>query len=155
MKISHFNIRVYGILIKNEKVLVSDELIKGTCITKFPGGGLEFGEGTIQCLEREFMEETQNQIRVHRHYYTTDYFQPSAFNASHQIMSIYYIVKPIGDFLIHTTQKQFDFDLSNQYQQTFRWVDYSEISEHHFTLPIDKVVGKLMYDKFRKEKLTL
>ena len=42
-----FNIRVYGILINDAKqVLVSDEYIRGTYITKFPGGGLEFGEGT-------------------------------------------------------------------------------------------------------------
>ena len=43
-----FNIRVYGLLLneKNE-VLVSDELIRGTYMTKFCGGGLEKGEGTI------------------------------------------------------------------------------------------------------------
>jgi 8-oxo-dGTP pyrophosphatase MutT (NUDIX family) len=53
-----FNIRVYGILVNEEKkVLVSDELIRGSYITKFPGGGLEFGEGTRDCLQREFMEE--------------------------------------------------------------------------------------------------
>ena len=40
----HFNIRVYGILIQDSNVLVSDEYIKGKNITKFPGGGLEYGE---------------------------------------------------------------------------------------------------------------
>ncbi|MFN5439619.1 MAG: NUDIX hydrolase, partial [Bacteroidota bacterium] len=41
-----FNIRVYGILISDDnQVLVSDEFIRGNYYTKFPGGGLEFGEG--------------------------------------------------------------------------------------------------------------
>ena len=38
-------LRVYGILINEAKqVLVSDEFIRGNYFTKFPGGGLEFGE---------------------------------------------------------------------------------------------------------------
>ncbi|HET9278185.1 MAG TPA: NUDIX domain-containing protein [Flavitalea sp.] len=53
-----FNIRVYGILINEKKqVLVSDEFIRGSYYTKFPGGGFEFGEGTGNCLKREFKEE--------------------------------------------------------------------------------------------------
>ena len=41
-----FNLRVYGILLgENKQVLVSDEFIRGSYYTKFPGGGLEFGEG--------------------------------------------------------------------------------------------------------------
>jgi hypothetical protein len=48
-----FTIRVYGLLIHNGFMLVSDELIRGHRITKFPGGGLEFGEGTKDCLIRE------------------------------------------------------------------------------------------------------
>jgi hypothetical protein len=40
-----FNIRVYGILINEQKqVLVADEFIRGNYYTKFPGGGLEFGK---------------------------------------------------------------------------------------------------------------
>ena len=47
-----FNIRVYGILINDRnELLVSDELIKGLQFTKFPGGGLEWGEGTMDCLK--------------------------------------------------------------------------------------------------------
>ena len=47
-----FNLRVYGILInKQQQVLVSDEYIRGMYITKFPGGGLEFGEGIQRAVE--------------------------------------------------------------------------------------------------------
>jgi 8-oxo-dGTP diphosphatase len=59
-----FNVRVYGILIHEENVLVSDEYIKGKFITKFPGGGLEFGEGTLDCVVREFKEELGLDVEV-------------------------------------------------------------------------------------------
>jgi hypothetical protein len=42
-----FNVRVYGLLLDPQnRLLVSDEYIKGEFFTKLPGGGLEFGEGT-------------------------------------------------------------------------------------------------------------
>ena len=62
---SKFNIRIYGLLIDEQKrVLVTDEFIRGSLITKFPGGGLEFGEGTRECLKREFKEEMQKNLHV-------------------------------------------------------------------------------------------
>src|SRR5215203_25897 len=67
-KMNLFNIRVYGILINEKKqVLVSDEFIRGSYYTKFPGGGLEFGEGTRDCLQREFMEEMNLKVEVGEH----------------------------------------------------------------------------------------
>ena len=81
-----FNIRVYGIVITEARqVLVSDEFIRGAYITKFPGGGLELGEGTRDCLKREMKEEMNLEVEIGDHLYTTDYFQMSAFNPSHQI----------------------------------------------------------------------
>lgn len=147
MPINKFIIRVYGILI-NEKnqVLVSDEFIKGHKITKFPGGGLELGEGTIDCIKREFFEETNNQIEVLEHFYTTDYMQVSAFSSEHQIISIYYLVKPIATFELKTTEKVFDFIGGQQLEQTFRWIDLNSISEKDFTLAIDKIVGGMLKD---------
>ncbi|MBA3704557.1 MAG: NUDIX domain-containing protein [Bacteroidetes bacterium] len=145
-----FNVRVYGILINsNNQVLVTDELIKGHEITKFPGGGLEFGEGLIDGVKREFMEETNNEVDVTEHFYTTDYFQVSAYDPSHQIISIYYIVKPLTKFKIHTKQKAFDFDTRDEYAQAFRWIDLKTISENDFTLPIDKIVGGMLRQKLR------
>jgi len=98
-----FNVRVYGILLDEEKkLLVSDEFIRGAYITKLPGGGLEFGEGTRECLKREFMEETGLDVTVGDHIYTTDFFQISAFNQKDQIISIYYFVHPSTPFSLQT-----------------------------------------------------
>ena len=52
-----FNIRVYGILMENDKLLIVDEHYKQRNITKFSGGGMNAGEGTIECLQREIREE--------------------------------------------------------------------------------------------------
>jgi len=59
-------------LIDEAKVLVSDEFRLGIFMTKFPGGELNFGEGTKDCLRREFMEELNTEIDIISHYYTTD-----------------------------------------------------------------------------------
>jgi 8-oxo-dGTP diphosphatase len=143
-----FNVRVYGILINDQKqVLVSDELIRGNYYTKFPGGGLEFGEGTRDCLKREFLEEMNLKIEVKDHLYTTDFFQLSAFNPEHQIISIYYLVSPIEEIKVRLSEVEFDFDENQMgvYHQskeieTFRFINWEQLSEESVTLPIDKIV---------------
>src|SRR6476660_4673609 len=106
-----FNIRVYGVLINQQsQVLVSDEYIRGKYYTKFPGGGMELGEGTRDCLKREFKEEMNLEVKIEDHIYTTDYFQMSAFNPEHQIISIYYFVKALEPITVPLRNKEFDFD---------------------------------------------
>lgn len=147
-----FNIRVYGILIgENKQVLVSDEYIRGDYITKFPGGGLEFGEGTRDCLKREFREEMDLDVRVGDHIYTTDYFQMSAFNPSHQIISIYYFAHALEPIKCPLRQKPFDFDeqqlavyKEKGETETFRFIDWNEFSEASVMLPIDKIVAGML-----------
>lgn len=150
--ISMFNIRVYGILInENRQVLVSDEFIRGTYITKFPGGGLEFGEGTRECLAREFMEEMNLKVKVTEHIYTTDFYQQSAFNAAHQIISIYYFAEALEPITAPLRSKPFDFDAQqlNMYEETgetetFRFIDWDDFSEKSVSLPIDKIVANMI-----------
>src|SRR6201992_179966 len=106
-----FNLRVYGPLLGGDQQgRVSDEYIRGNYYTKFPGGGLEFGEGTRDCLKREFKEEMDLDIEVTEHLYTTDFFQMSAFNPEHQIISIYYYVKALEPIKAPLRTKPFDFD---------------------------------------------
>jgi 8-oxo-dGTP diphosphatase len=150
-----FNIRVYGILINEHKqVLVSDELIRGKYYTKFPGGGLEFGEGTRDCLRREFLEEMNLAIEVGEHLYTTDFFQLSAFNPDHQIISIYYQVRALEEIKVRLSETAFDFDQQQMavYEkanetESFRFINWEDFSEETVTLPIDKIVAKLTKEK--------
>ncbi|MBK8141628.1 MAG: NUDIX domain-containing protein [Chitinophagaceae bacterium] len=153
---NRFNIRVYGLLINEQKqVLVSDELIRGSYITKFPGGGLEFGEGTRNCLQREFMEEMNLQVEIGDHIYTTDYFQLSAFNPEHQIISIYYYAKALEEIKAPLRDKPFDFDEeqlkvyeATKETETFRFVDWHEFSPESVTLPIDKIVASIIKERY-------
>src|SRR3954464_7687123 len=109
--INRFTIRVYGILKdENNRILLSDEFIRGDYFTKFPGGGMEFGEGTRDCLKREFKEETGLDVEVGEHIYTTDYFQISAFNPRDQIISIYYYVQAEGLQNLQVKTSVFDFE---------------------------------------------
>lgn len=150
-----FNIRVYGILINEQKeVLVSDEFIRGNYYTKFPGGGLEFGEGTRDCLKREFMEEMNLNVEIGDHIYTTDFFQLSAFHTEQQIISIYYFSKALEEIKMPLRNKPFDFDEQQMkiYEtsgeiETFRFIDRNDFSEESVTLPIDKVVAGMIKEK--------
>jgi 8-oxo-dGTP diphosphatase len=151
-----FNVRVYGILINgNKQVLVSDEYIRGDYITKYPGGGLEFGEGTRDCLKREFKEEMDLDVEVTDHLYTTDFFQMSAFNPEHQIISIYYFVRALEPIKAPLRTKPFDFDerelriyAERKETETFRFIDWAVFNGASVTLPIDKVVADLLKEKY-------
>lgn len=151
-----FNIRVYGVLINEKKqVLLSDEFIRGNYYTKFPGGGLESGEGTRDCLKREFKEEMDLEVETRDHIYTTDYFQMSAFNPEHQIISIYYLVKALEPIRAPLRNKEFDFD-EDQMRiygekteiETFRFIDWNNFSAESVTLPIDKIVASIVKEKY-------
>ncbi len=140
----NFNVRVYGLLINaNDEILISDEQEYGMRFTKFPGGGLEYGEGLTDGLKREFVEECNAEVEVISHFYTTDFFIKSAFNDS-QIISVYYIVKNISELNLDIKTKVFDFDGEGDVLQAFRWVKLSELDPEEITFPIDRHVAQLL-----------
>ena len=145
-------IRVYGILVnEQEQILVSDEYIRGMYVTKFCGGGLEEGEGTRDCLRREFMEEMNLKVEVGEHFYTTDYYQPSAFRKGDQIMSIYYKVKALEPITAPLRSHPFQFDEREMKMyndtgetETFRFINLTDFNEDCMTLPIDKIIVQMI-----------
>ncbi|MFT4154905.1 NUDIX hydrolase [Parafilimonas sp.] len=155
MAISRYTVRVYGILLDDDKrILVSDEFIRGDYFTKFPGGGLEVGEGTRDCLKREFKEETGLDVTVGDHIYTTDYFQPSAFNANDQIISIYYFVRAEGLNNLQVKTKVFDFELHQiadpqGQSEVLRWIEWNDLTEESVSLPIDKIIVHILKNTYQ------
>ncbi len=139
-----FNVRVYGLLInEHNEVLISDEKEYGMRFTKFPGGGLELGEGLIDGLKREFLEECQVEVEVLSHFYTTDFFVISAFNNS-QVISVYYKIKNLTPLNLVFKQKVFDFDGEGDVLQAFRWVKLNDLKVEDFTFETDRHVVKLL-----------
>ena len=153
MAIDRFTIRVYGVLLdETKRVLLSDEFIRGDYFTKFPGGGMEFGEGTRDCLKREFKEETGLDVSVGEHIYTTDYYQQSAFNPNDQIMSIYYFVHAENTSGLPVKTRVFDFELHQisdpkGQSEVLRWVEWNDLNEDSVSLPIDKIVVRMLKNK--------
>jgi len=142
-----FNVRIYGILIEHGSVLISDEIHGGLEITKYPGGGLQFGEGIIECLKREFREELETSVDIIRHFYTVDFFQPSAFDASQQVISVYYLVKRATREPIPEKRLKPHLD-ENHISHSFRWIGLNILSKEIFTFPIDKHVTGLLAEEF-------
>lgn len=147
--IQNFTIRVYAIIINNKnEVLLSDEFRLGMRMTKFPGGGLKFGEGIIDCLQREAREEFGQELEILRHFYTTEFFQKALFFEDHQLISIYYLAKFTKPIEFNISDKPFDFEKDIEGNQSFRWKSIWEISEDDVTFPIDKKVTVLLMQKF-------
>lgn len=131
-----FNIRVYGICInERQELLLSNESYRDLNFTKFPGGGLEFGEGMTECLKREFQEEFNLEIEIGELFYLTDFFQISAFSDKDQVISVYYRITADLDRL--------DQLMNNQTgEEELHWVKLSQVKEDLFTFPIDKIVAR-------------
>ncbi len=145
-----FNVRVYGLLINDaNEVLISDEEEYGVRFSKFPGGGLEYGEGLIDGLKREFIEECDVEVEVLQHFYTTDFFCKSAFNES-QILSVYYMVKPKSQLKLNIKKDVFDFDGQGEIKQAFRWKNIAALEHEDVTFPTDQRVVELLKEEWQK-----
>lgn len=145
--IATFNLRVYGLLIHANKVLITDEYRGGMLMTKFPGGGLEKGEGIKACLQREFDEELGINIVVKKLFYVNDFFQRSAFKSTDQLISFYYTV--LTDQLQAIPHPQ-DKNSLKEGEQGFRWVRIADLQPAEFTFPVDKKVVELLLENKRQ-----
>ncbi len=132
------NIRVYGIILNDKnQVLLSDEFRFGRQFTKFPGGGLKWGEGTKDCLKRELQEEMNLEAEIGDLFYVNDFPQISAFRENDQLFSFYFIVHSINVEKIKVNACT--VSLTEDCEQ-FRWVAIKDLTEESVTFPIDKVV---------------
>lgn len=147
-----FIIRIYGLIINNRtEVLVTDEFQLGRKMTKFPGGGLKYGEGPVDCLIREIREECNGQeIRNIMHFYTTDFFQEALFYKKHQLISIYYLAEFSEVIKFKISNKPFDLEKMEDGNQSFRWIPVKEIISDEFSFPIDRIAAQKLKIHFRE-----
>jgi 8-oxo-dGTP diphosphatase len=140
--IVRFNVRAYFILFDESwtHVLLSDEIIQGKPYTKFPGGGVELGEGITDALHREAMEELGQEIELTGHFYTTEYFVESLFRKGDQIISVYYTARLKGEQHFKTHRARFQFVQAEKDEQVFRWFPLNGLTEEEVSFPVDKTV---------------
>ena len=135
--IDKINIRVYAIYInENQEIMALDEGYAGQKLIKLPGGGLEFGEGTIECLHREFAEELNLKIEVLEHFYTQEDFLVSRFRENEQLLTIYYTVNILN---------LEDLNILDDSIENVKWISLHE--ENPLPLPIDKIVFQKLKEK--------
>lgn len=145
--IQEFNLRIYALIENDENaILVSDEIFQGKKLIKFPGGGMRIGEGTIDCLNREAMEEFGQEIEVIDHFYTTDYFIRTLFFETKQLIAIYYRVKFTKPIRFKISDHPFDFTGEVDGTQSFRWVEKKPENIEQFTFEVDRRVMKMLID---------
>ena len=144
MNINRYNLRVYGLLTHGDQIMVTHENRGGMMMTKFPGGGLEMGEGLSDCLIREFDEELRIEIEVGDLFYVNEFLQISAFNNQDQLISFYYWVETEvpDDIPIQAVEKEL-----KRGQQVFEWIPLNDLDPANFTFPIDKVVIEKLKQK--------
>ena len=138
-------IRVYGLIINDsDQILLSDEFQLGTKMIKFPGGGLEPGEGPADCIKREAIEELGQEVDIISHFYTTDFFQKALFYENHQLVSIYYKVRLKKPIQFEISNKPFDFKEMIDGSQSFRRQSIEDLNIEELSFPIDKRVALMM-----------
>ena len=131
-----FTQRTYGILInKKQEVLISDEFRFGRYFRKFPGGGVEKGEGILDALKREFKEELSLEIDSHEFLFFNDYFQQSSFDPNIQVTCFYYLVKCSGAQDLKLESYEIPLTEDGEKQQ---WIPINELNIETLTFPIDR-----------------
>ena len=144
-ELKHFNIRVYAIILNDVgQLLLSDEYVLDRKMTKFPGGGMHFGEGPADCLRREALEEFGQALEITGHFYTTHFFQQALYYTDHQLISIYYRARfpePIG---FRVSETPYDFPPGINGSQSFRWASLNRLKEEELSFPIDRVVLRML-----------
>lgn len=137
----NYTIRVYGILEHEGRVLISSEVYREVHMFKFPGGGMEEGEGTKEALIREFQEEMSLDIEVGEHVYTTDFHTVSTFDPECQVMSIYYRVSATIEGISNISTEEKGTIPSNK-KESFQWYPIEELSYADFTFLTEQAAWK-------------
>ncbi|MBE2247393.1 MAG: NUDIX domain-containing protein [Candidatus Competibacteraceae bacterium] len=153
MELPRFMVRVYALIVHERHLLLSDECYQAQHFTKFPGGGLEFGESPPQCLAREIREELNVALAGYEHFYTTDFLQYSAFHNKTQLINIYYLARVNNPEIIKATYTVEPNYPKSQNEYYFRWVNTDYLQKEMLTFPMDKHVAGLFLSSLSLNKV--
>jgi 8-oxo-dGTP pyrophosphatase MutT (NUDIX family) len=148
-----FTVRIYGLLIQEGSILVSRERIGNFAFSKFPGGGLEFGEGPLDCLIRECREETGITVKIIRHIYTSETFIQSALDAEEQVIGIYYLIEAADKDSIRSIdldEKTEDFREKENFIR-MEWVKLDAETERELSFEMDRLALRAYFQRLDRQ----
>jgi 8-oxo-dGTP diphosphatase len=118
---NQLRVRVNGILIQNEKILMVKHLMgNGRVLWSVPGGGMIFGQNARNNLIREFSEETGLEVFVENYLFVHEYLDPPLHGMEH----FFSVQKTGGQLILGTDPELF---LNNQILAEIRWMDINEL----------------------------
>ena len=137
-----FSVHVYGIAIKDGKVLISPQLDG----FDFPGGTAEKGETHIETLIREVKEETGylvEPVKLLNIY--TSFFQHTKSKKNYQSYLVFYLVNVIGGEI---SDEGFD-DFEKEYAKMAKWVSIKDLRnmKHICTIDVKDELLEMALDK--------
>lgn len=140
-RLNSFSVRAYAICVHENMVLSVQEKYEDIIYSKLPGGGVEFGEGLIDCLHREFKEELNLEIEVTEHLYTQENFVQSLFDDGKQLLLVYYIARILNIEAL---------TISSPDIIGVQWIDFE--GDNPLVLPVDKIAFEIYKTKNRKSQ---
>lgn len=152
MKVEKIAIRVYALIVKKDKILLSDEFWFDTPMTKFPGGGLEMGEGIRDCLLRELKEELKITPKSIDHFFTYEDLIVSEFISKTQVIPIYYLCEIEDNSQIEVSEYRYDFKKLENGAMRNRWIDLDLLDESEMTFKNDKLALRKLKDFLKIDK---
>ncbi|MBZ4682870.1 MAG: 8-oxo-dGTP diphosphatase [Fusobacteriaceae bacterium] len=120
-------VRVAGILVKDDKLLLIQHKKNGKEYWLLPGGGVDFGETMQEALKREFIEETNLNINVNELLFISEAIDPKG---EKHIINFFFKVEYVDGILKLAKEK--------------RLVDLKYID-------IDEIDNIIMYPNIKKQ----
>ena len=129
-----FNARCYVLIrSKQNRILVMKERWQGVDLNKFPGGGLELGEGLLECIHREIAEEFSSSEKLaYSHFFTPTECFASRFKPQEQLLLNYFTNSTEADEL------QWSLIPNDPNLLGMQWLELKAENAQWFTLQSDR-----------------
>lgn len=118
---NQLRIRVNGILIKDDKLLIAKHLMgNGEVFWSVPGGGMNYGQSAKENLKREFREETGLKINILEYLFVHEFLRPPLHAMEH-----FFLIEEIGGKLALGSDPELSG--TNQILKELRWVSINDL----------------------------